>query len=444
MLLRPRSNRRLLRTVGTMAADALVGALCLAAAVELRRRVYIPLTSALLPAEKFPLDLPNVALFVVPLVIALALTGFYTITASPRHRPTLLVAIPLQIGLVALAGVFMEVLLPSSVLVAVALIEGAALSLWRHLLSTRFPRRMERVVLVGAPADLAAATADHATLQRARIIVDALVSLDEPDVFREGSDARRIIAEADEVIDVSPLLDERRRLELLMLCGARGFCFLPSLSEALLAEERFRVLGDRPLAEVSMRGAYGAGAVAKRIFDVTGAAILLIAISPLLAAAAFLVLVADGRPVFLQQERVGRDGRRFGMWKLRTMHVGDTLHRAIEGDTRMTPLGRLLRRYRLDELPQLINVLTGDMSLVGPRPEVREITDAITATMPAFALRLYAPPGIAGLAQVSAEYDQSSETKLTYDLQYLCSWSLALDIRILMQAVATALSGRGL
>lgn len=444
MLLRPRSNRRLLRTVVTMAIDALVGALCLAAAVELRRRVYIPLTSALLPEKKFPLDLTNIALFVVPLVIALALTGFYTITASPRHRPTLLVALPLQIGLVALAGVFMEVLLPSSVLVAMALIEGAALSVWRHLLNTRFPRRMERVVLVGAPNDLAAATADRATLQRAHIVVDALVSLDEPDVFRDGSEARRIIAEADEVIDVSPLLDERRRLELLMLCGPRGFCFLPSLSEALLAEERFRVLGDRPLAEVSMRGAYGSGAVAKRIFDVVGATMVLIAISPLLAAAALLVLIANGRPVFLRQERVGRDGRTFGMWKLRTMHVGDTLHRAVEGDTRMTPLGRLLRRYRLDELPQLINVLTGDMSLVGPRPEVREITNTITATMPAFALRLYAPPGIAGLAQVSAEYDQSSETKLTYDLQYLCSWSLALDLRILMQAVATALSGRGL
>jgi lipopolysaccharide/colanic/teichoic acid biosynthesis glycosyltransferase len=110
----------------------------------------------------------------------------------------------------------------------------------------------------------------------------------------------------------------------------------------------------------------------------------------------------------------------------------------------MTPVGRLLRRYRLDELPQLINVLTGDMSLVGPRPEVGSIHDTITATLPAFALRLCGRPGLAGLAQVSAEYDQSPETKLTYDLQYLCSWSLALDIRILMQAVATALSGRGL
>jgi lipopolysaccharide/colanic/teichoic acid biosynthesis glycosyltransferase len=443
-MLRLRSYRRLLRTLVTMAVDTLLGALCLVAAMELRRSVQIPFTSALLPAEKFPLDFTHIALFVVPLLFALALTGFYTVTASPRHRPTLLMAIPLQIGLIALAGVFIEVLVPSSVLVITALLEGAVLGLWRHLLNTRWQRRMQHVVLVGGPQDLAAATADRAALQRARITVDALISLDEPGIFIDGSDARRTIAEADEVIDVSPLLDERRRLELLLLCGPRGFCFLPSLSEGLLAGERFRVFGERPLAEVSMRGAYGAGAVLKRAFDIAGAAILLVAISPFLIVSALLVLLTNGRPVFLRQERAGLDGRSFGMWKLRTMHVGGALHRATEDDARMTPLGRLLRRYRLDELPQLINVLTGDMSLVGPRPEVTEISNAIAEKLPAFALRLCARPGLAGLAQVSAEYDQSDETKLTYDLQYLCSWSLALDIRILMQAVATALSGRGL
>jgi lipopolysaccharide/colanic/teichoic acid biosynthesis glycosyltransferase len=443
-MLRPRSHRRLLRTLGTMMVDALAGVLCLVAAVELRRRVHMPFTAGLLPPEKFRLDLSGFALFLVPLLVALALTGFYTVTASPRHRPTLLVAIPLQIALIASTGVFIEFLVPSSVLVFVALLEGAVLGSWRHLLNTRWQRRMERVVLVGSPADLAAATADRAALQRARITVDALVSLDEPGVFLPGSDARRIIAEADEVIDVSPLLDDRRRLELLMLCGPRGFCFLPSLGEALLAGERFRVLGDRPLAEISMRGAFGAGAVVKRTFDIAGAAILLLATAPLLLTAALLVLLSSGRPVFLRQERIGRNGMKFGMWKLRSMYVGGAQHRATEGDVRMTPLGRLLRRYRLDELPQLINVLTGDMSLVGPRPEVAEIHDTITATNPAFALRLCARPGLAGLAQVSAEYDQSAGTKLTYDLQYLCSWTITLDMRILMHAVATALSGRGL
>jgi lipopolysaccharide/colanic/teichoic acid biosynthesis glycosyltransferase len=437
MLLRPRSNRRLLRIAGTMLIDATLGALCLAAAVELRRHIDLPLTSALLPAGKFALAPYNVALFVVPLLLALALSGFYTITASPRHRPTLLFAIPLQIGLIALTSLFREVLVPSSLIVIVAALEAVAFTAWRHLLSTRWRQRMERVVLVGAADDLARLHADPEALLHARITIIDSISLDAPD-------AATIIAEADEVIDVSPVLDERRRLELLMLRGPRGFCFLPSLGEALLAGERFRVLADRPVTEVSMRGAYGPGALMKRLFDIAGSLLLLLAAAPLLLVMAMLVLVTNGRPVFLRQERVGCNGRRFGMWKLRTMHPNGLTHRAYEGDERMTPLGRLLRRYRLDELPQLINVLVGDMSLVGPRPEVGEITDSITAELPAFALRLFARPGIAGLAQVSAEYDQSAETKLTYDLQYLCSWSLALDVRILMQSVATALSGRGL
>jgi lipopolysaccharide/colanic/teichoic acid biosynthesis glycosyltransferase len=437
MMLRPRSTRRVLRTVATMAGDAIVGALCVVAAVLLRRNVPLPFTSDLLPPEKFPLDARDVSLFVVPLLIALAFTGFYTITASPRHRPTLLVAIPLQIGVIAVAGMFLEDLIPRSVMVVVAAFEFAAVALWRRSLSQRWPRKMQPVVLVGTPDDLAAATADATSLKRARISVEGLVTLN-------GPASRRIIADAEEVIDVSPGVDDRRRLELLMLRGPRGFLFLPSLAEALLAGERFRTLGDRPLAEVSMRGAYGAGAVAKRAFDLVVATILLVLTLPLLALVALLLLLTTGRPVFLRQERVGRNGERFGMWKLRTMHVGDSTHRATDGDVRMTPLGRLLRRYRIDELPQIFNVVCGEMSLVGPRPEVASIHEAITAALPTFALRLCGRPGIAGLAQVSAEYDQTNETKLTYDLQYLCSWSLTLDVRILAQAVATALSGRGL
>jgi lipopolysaccharide/colanic/teichoic acid biosynthesis glycosyltransferase len=115
----------------------------------------------------------------------------------------------------------------------------------------------------------------------------------------------------------------------------------------------------------------------------------------------------------------------------------------VDDDERFTRVGKLLRRYRLDELPQLFNVIAGEMSLVGPRPEIPEVAAEITARRPAFELRLHARPGLAGLAQVSAEYDQDDEVKLAYDLQYLCSWSAARDARILLQAVAAVLSGRG-
>ncbi|HUO86946.1 MAG TPA: sugar transferase, partial [Thermoanaerobaculia bacterium] len=258
--------------------------------------------------------------------------------------------------------------------------------------------------------------------------------------------ALRAIATADEVIDVSAASDGRRRLELLLLRGPRGFCYVPSAEEVLLAPRVTAALGDRPLAEVTMKGAYGAGAIAKRAFDLVAAGLLLLVTAPLLLVAAVAVLASDGWPVVLRQRRMGFAGREFDMWKLRTMHRRAHLapHRlAVDDDERFTHVGRLLRRYRVDELPQLFNVLAGDMSVVGPRPEVPEISAAITAVRPAFELRLHARPGLAGLAQVSAEYDQDDEVKLAYDLQYLCSWSPARDARIVLQALSAVFSGRG-
>jgi lipopolysaccharide/colanic/teichoic acid biosynthesis glycosyltransferase len=314
------------------------------------------------------------------------------------------------------------------------------------------PLRWRGVALVGTAEQLAEIAGDAAILARAHLRLAALVPLDHPldhpafaGVYGEPG-ALAAIGAADEVIDVSAAVDGRRRLELLRARGPRGFCYVPSPEEVLLAPRVTASFGDRPLAEVTMKGAFGAGAAAKRAFDLAGGALMLLAAAPLLAACAVAVLVSDGWPVFLRQRRMGRDGRVFGMWKLRTMHRGAHLapaRLAVDDDERFTIVGKLLRRYRLDELPQLFNVLAGEMSLVGPRPEIPEIAAGITARRPAFELRLHARPGLAGLAQVSAEYDQDDEVKLAYDLQYLCSWSAARDARIILQAVAAVLSGRG-
>ena len=103
----------------------------------------------------------------------------------------------------------------------------------------------------------------------------------------------------------------------------------------------------------------------------------------------------------------------------------------------------MLRRYHLDELPQLINVLCGEMSLVGPRPERPEIAARILRDLPDFDLRSLVRPGIAGLAQVSGEYDSRPEVKLRYDLMYMCGWSVWLDLRLLLRAVSSSLAGTG-
>jgi lipopolysaccharide/colanic/teichoic acid biosynthesis glycosyltransferase len=151
-------------------------------------------------------------------------------------------------------------------------------------------------------------------------------------------------------------------------------------------------------------------------------------------------------PVLLRQNRAGRDGVPFRMWKFRTMRpsFGEVdLQLVQDADPRVTRVGLWLRRHRLDELPQLINVLSGEMSLVGPRPERPEIIEQLRETIPEFDLRLMVKPGLAGLAQVWAEYDTKPGTKLRYDLTYICSWSPALDLRILATAITTALAGRG-
>lgn len=452
-MLRPRRRSNSVRVLVTMAGDVGLAVGALGLATLLRRSVELPLTRDLLPATKFALDPATVVLFVLPFLLALELTGFYTLSSSPRHRPTALLAVPLHVALVATAATFLGLLVPRSVLAAVAVLELFLLPLWRRIVARLVPLRRRRAAFLGTADELAALAADEAALERAHLRLAALVPLDRPldhpafaGVYGEDAAAARAVEEAEEVIDLAPSPLGIRRLEVLRARGPRGFHYVPSAEEVLLAPRVSASLGERPLAEVTMPGCYGGGAVAKRVFDLVVGGLMLLAAAPLLGACALAVLASDGRPVLLRQRRIGKDGRELGMWKLRTMQRHAHLlpaRLAVDDDERFTRVGKLLRRYRLDEVPQLFNVLGGTMSLVGPRPEIPEIAAAITERRPAFALRLHARPGLAGLAQVSAEYDQDDEIKLAYDLQYLCSWSTARDARILLQAVAAVLSGRG-
>jgi lipopolysaccharide/colanic/teichoic acid biosynthesis glycosyltransferase len=173
----------------------------------------------------------------------------------------------------------------------------------------------------------------------------------------------------------------------------------------------------------------------KRPLDVIGAALLLVVAAPALVLAMPAVLVAMGRPVFYRQWRTGKDGRPFLLLKLRTMRSGDGADAA-----RLTPLGRLLRTASLDELPQLWNVLRGDMSLVGPRPLLPEYLGRYTTEQ---ARRHAVRPGITGLAQVSGRNALSWPEKLALDVEYVDRASLGLDLRILARTVACVLRPRG-
>jgi lipopolysaccharide/colanic/teichoic acid biosynthesis glycosyltransferase len=173
------------------------------------------------------------------------------------------------------------------------------------------------------------------------------------------------------------------------------------------------------------------------------AAVLLVLTAPLILLAALLVKLTSRGPAFYCQKRLGRHGRIFTLYKIRTMrHNCEQVSGprwATRDDPRVTGVGRLLRRTHVDELPQLWNVLRGDMSLVGPRPERPEITPHLDRSIPHYRDRLLVRPGIAGLAQVQLPADTDLESvrrKLTYDLYYINNISLWLDLRIV---VGTAL-----
>ena len=177
-------------------------------------------------------------------------------------------------------------------------------------------------------------------------------------------------------------------------------------------------------------------------------AVLLTVLSlPLLLLSAIAVAVSSPGGVFYRQMRVGKDGRQFRLWKLRTMYAGaESASGAVfasPGDPRVTPVGRWLRAGRLDEIPQLLNVLAGDMSLVGPRPERPEFTERFTESVSGYELRLAVRPGLTGLAQVSGDYSTQPEIKLRYDLAYLNNWSIGLDLSILLRTLPVILTRRG-
>ena len=159
-----------------------------------------------------------------------------------------------------------------------------------------------------------------------------------------------------------------------------------------------------------------------------------------------LVKLEDGGPAIYSQTRLGQEKKPFQIYKLRTMRTDaekNGAQWADRDDQRGTRVGRILRRTHLDELPQLFNILKGDMSLIGPRPERPEMTDNFENEIPGFTNRLMVKPGLTGLAQVNGGYDISPEEKLKYDLDYIRNQGVLLDMKILLKTVWVTLTGKG-
>jgi putative colanic acid biosynthesis UDP-glucose lipid carrier transferase len=188
---------------------------------------------------------------------------------------------------------------------------------------------------------------------------------------------------------------------------------------------------------------HGARGVVKRFTDIMLSALMLIAAAPVMAVIAIAIKVDSPGRVIFRQDRYGLDGERIVVYKFRTMTVcenGDRIVQAKRNDARVTRIGRILRRTSLDELPQLINVLQGRMSLVGPRPHAVAHNEQYRKLISGYMVRHKVTPGITGLAQVSGCRGETStlddmRRRVEYDLQYLRHWCWALDIKILLRTL---------
>jgi lipopolysaccharide/colanic/teichoic acid biosynthesis glycosyltransferase len=184
----------------------------------------------------------------------------------------------------------------------------------------------------------------------------------------------------------------------------------------------------------------------KRLFDVILSLTGLVVSSPLWLIISLAIWIEDGRPVFYSQTRVGKDGKLFNIIKFRSMNkhaerkTGPVW--ASENDERTTKVGRFLRATAMDELPQLLNILIGHMSFVGPRPERPELLDEFCRTVPNFKKRLLVKPGLTGLAQVFGQYDTPPKHKVKYDLLYIRSRSFFTDLKLILLSFLITILGR--
>jgi lipopolysaccharide/colanic/teichoic acid biosynthesis glycosyltransferase len=448
-MIRPGSRERFFRTAILLAGDFSVAWISLTVAVYFRRMVPLVFTRSLLAPDSLPLNLPVISLFTSAFLGALGLAGFYRRRILLRARPVLLVALLIQIAAVTIGATLLERPLPRTVLFAVPLFEALLFPLWRSIQYTIWPLRLRDTILVGDPAEIAAALAVLETDRDRRVRVVGYAGSGEAAVdvpwlgLLTDAGVRNAIRDVEEVICVWSEAAPSGRLELLRIRGPRGYLLLASSADALLVSSVLGWMGDEPLIEVMIGCGFGVRAIVKRSIDIAVAVILAIVTLPFWIVISLAIWLDDRGPILHRQMRLGLGGVPFAMWKFRSMRLA--VAGAAESDNeRVTRAGSVLRRYRIDELPQLLNVIAGDMSLVGPRPERPEIAERILEEVPDFDLRCMLRPGMAGLAQILSEYDSRPAVKLRYDLTYMCSWSLWLDVRLLFRSVAAALSGSGM
>ena len=468
---REQGPRHLLRVLG----DAAVACAALAGAFLIRIHVPVPFTARLLPADR----LSFLAREWLPLILAqLAALYFFGFYDPPRPRTPSELARRLTAAVLtqtlALTSFYFlfERSFPRSVLLLYAALDFLLLFAFRVFLDRTERRRERRVAILGsgeAAREIAEALRTHAW-HGLRVAGYVLLPHEPAFVPRAGPGAA---GRDDPVLgpclgtleDLPELLDRGVVEDIILadsgdswqtrlldrLAGTRpshtNVLLLPGPYESLIGRMRYRWVHDLPLIEVVRESEWRINRPLKRLLDLGLGSLLLLLSLPVLGLTALAVKLTSQGPVLYRQVRVGCGQRLFTLWKLRTMQV-DAEPEAVEvlaqpGDPRLTRIGAFLRSFRLDEIPQLWNVLEGSMSLVGPRPERPGFVQRYLGEVPGYAERFSLAPGLTGLAQVNGDYYSSPQNKLRYELAYMANWSLWLDLSILLRTVKIVVTSRG-
>jgi len=263
------------------------------------------------------------------------------------------------------------------------------------------------------------------------------------------------LIDSHEVRDVLIALDSTEHDKLLWVIAACNshevsLKIIPDLYDIISGQARTNQIYGFPLIEIMPELMQPWERAVKRAIDIAVAAIVLLAGLPVWLLVALAIRLDSRGPVFYMQERVGKDGKHFRIIKFRSMYRdAETASGPVwanKQDPRITRVGKILRKLRIDEMPQLINVLDGDMSLVGPRPERSYFVEQLSKEIPLYTRRLKVRPGITGWAQVKHKYDENIDDvrkKIEYDLYYIENMSLRMDFKILLNTIVVVLLGKG-
>lgn len=261
-------------------------------------------------------------------------------------------------------------------------------------------------------------------------------------VFINDPDILKKIDKADSIFFYNLSVPERNAFVEYCYHCKKDIYYSVELSDIVSLGSHRVYFDDKSMVYAPVKGLTFEQRVIKRIMDLVIAGFGLIVTSPIFLITALCIKLEDGGPVFYKQERATYAGKIFNVIKFRSMKVEDgSIHKSVtKNDDRITRTGRIIRKFRIDELPQLINVIKSDMSIVGPRPEMVENVEKYTKELPEFAYRQRAKAGLTGMAQIYGKYNTSPKDKLIFDLTYINEYSVWLDIKLIFRTLLVLLT----